>query len=229
MMRLAQTKSGQRLAEYQNEYNRSSERNNELVKANIIANKNDLATLMFIDVFPADQNAELHETVVTALYAHYPENLIVKSKHDALQAPSTKIGSMAPDLAFSSPDGKILKLSDLKGKVVLLDFWASWCRPCRMENPNVVANSKKYHDQGFEVYSVSLDKDKNSWIKAIADDHLTWPNHVSDLKFWSSEAAAVYGVRSIPETYLIDRSGRIVAKNLRGEALAPALEKLLNN
>ncbi len=144
-------------------------------------------------------------------------------------APSVPtIGQKAPELAFQNPQGKIMKLSDLKGKVVLIDFWASWCRPCRMENPNVVAMYNKYHDKGFEIYSVSLDKDKASWENAIKTDGLIWPNHVSDLLYWNSEGARIYGVRSIPATVLVDKDGKIIALNLRGAALEQALEKIFN-
>jgi peroxiredoxin len=138
------------------------------------------------------------------------------------------IGQKAPELAFQNPQGKIMKLSDLKGKVVLIDFWASWCRPCRMENPNVVAMYNKYHDKGFEIYSVSLDKDKASWENAIKTDGLIWPNHVSDLLYWNSEGARIYGVRSIPSTVLVDKDGKIIALNLRGAALEQALQKIFN-
>ena len=147
----------------------------------------------------------------------------------------TKIGDKAIDLAFTTPDGKTLALSALKGKVVLLDFWASWCGPCRMENPNVVAAYKKYKDakfkggKGFTVYSVSLDQNRNAWLKAIVKDGLEWSNHVSDLGGWQSKPAAVYGVNSIPMSYLIDDKGVIIGKNLRGPALHEALDKLMAN
>lgn len=140
---------------------------------------------------------------------------------------ATAIGAIAPDLAFTSPDGKILKLSDLRGKVVLLDFWASWCRPCRMENPNVVAAYNKFKDKGFTIYSVSLDQDAGRWKDAIQQDGLAWPNHVSDLKGWQSEPAHIYGVQGIPAQFLLDKDGKIVAKNLRGEQLEQALAGLL--
>jgi thiol-disulfide isomerase/thioredoxin len=131
-------------------------------------------------------------------------------------------------LDFSQPklDGSKLKLSDLKGKVVLLDFWASWCGPCRKENPNVVRLYQKYADKGFTVMSVSLDKEKTPWQEAIKRDNLTWPNHVSDLKGWGSAVGKIYGVGSVPFTLLIDKEGRIIKVNPRGPALEEELSKV---
>ena len=215
---------------YQNEYNQTDAAISGQIKQAILDNKDDIATLMFLDLFPKEQNAALHEEVIKALYKKYPNHLIVKERYNIMNSPAGKtgIGAMAPELAFPDPEGKIRKLSDLRGKVVLIDFWASWCGPCRRESPNVRNVYQKYHDQGFEVFSVSLDRDGNSWKKAIKDDQLVWPNHVSDLKYWSSEAAAIYGVRSIPAMFLLDREGRIVAKDLRGAALENAVREMIN-
>lgn len=135
-------------------------------------------------------------------------------------------GKMAPDFEEKKPDGTTMKLSDLRGKVVLLDFWASWCGPCRRENPNVVKAYKKYNEKGFTVMNVSLDKDKERWLAAIKKDNLMWPNHVSDLKGWGSTVGRKYGVRGIPFTVLIDRDGKIIDVNLRGPALEQKLEEI---
>ncbi len=136
------------------------------------------------------------------------------------------VGDIAPDFSLNDPEGKQVSLSSLKGKYVLLDFWASWCGPCRKENPNVVRLYEQYKDKDFEIYGVSLDRDKDAWIKAIKDDNLTWV-HGSDLKYWSSDVAVQYGVNGIPATYLLDQEGRVIAKNLRGAALERKLEELL--
>ncbi len=137
------------------------------------------------------------------------------------------IGSEVTDFSQTDTAGKIVKISSFRGKYVLIDFWASWCRPCRMENPNVVAAYNKYHDKNFTILGVSLDQAKQAWLNAIQMDGLTW-THVSDLKGWGNEVAGLFHVTSIPQNLLIGPDGKIVAKNLRGEALSQKLGELLN-
>lgn len=135
----------------------------------------------------------------------------------------------APEISLNSPEGKTIKLSDLRGKIVLIDFWASWCGPCRKESPNVVKMYKKYQSKGFTVLSVSLDEDVNAWKGAIQKDGLIWPNHVSDLKGWNSSMPSLYGFEAIPFTVLVNREGKIIGKELRGEKLEQKLEQVFKN
>ncbi|MFZ5552607.1 MAG: peroxiredoxin family protein [Bacteroidota bacterium] len=143
------------------------------------------------------------------------------------------IGDEAPDIDLKSPSGKSIKLSSLRGKIVLLDFWASWCGPCRAENPNVVDAYNKYKKatfktaKGFEIYSVSLDTDKDKWKDAIKKDGLKWKYHVSDLKGWNSSAGKLYGINSIPNNFLIGPDGKILAINLRGLELHTAIDEYI--
>ncbi len=169
-------------------------------------------------------------------YAEQLLNILGPEDEQARRSLEQQIGGMrsfitgaeAPDFAQETPDGQLLKLSDLRGKVVLIDFWARWCGPCRRENPNVVRMYQEYKDKGFEILGVSLDRDRQRWLEAIAVDNLTWP-HVSDLQYWSNAAAQLYNVSSIPHTVLVDKEGRIIARNLRGEALERKLAELFKS
>lgn len=196
--------------------------------------KSSLAVLAGIQQLNPDKYLNLYKEVDIALSNKYPKskylfNLkkdIAAYEMQTQKAKSVAIGSAATDFTLPTPEGKPFALSSFKGKVVLVDFWASWCGPCRKENPNVVALYKKYHPKGFEIFSVSLDDNKDKWLKAIEADGLIW-NHVSDLKGWESDAAKLYGVSSIPFTLLLDREGKIVAKDLRGAQLEAKVAETL--
>ena len=172
------------------------------------------------------------EKVVSGLNKRFPGNESIASvvtqygQMIAQYKAKPHVGGTAPDITMADTSGKSFSLSMLRGKYVLVDFWASWCGPCRGENPNVVKAYNTYKDKNFTVLGVSLDKDKASWIKAINDDHLTW-YHISDLKQWSSAAVGLYGFDGIPYNVLVDPQGKIIGDNLRGEALEMKLAELI--
>ena len=142
---------------------------------------------------------------------------------------TVSVGSIAPEIILNDTIGNPIALSSLKGKYVLLDFWAAWCRPCRDENPNILSNYNKYKNKGFEVYQVSLDRTKKDWVKAIKQDNLSWYN-VSDLKYFQSETASLYNIDKIPKGFLLDPNGKIIAKDLelRGDRLGKKLDEIFN-
>ncbi len=155
---------------------------------------------------------------------------VAQQKAQQMASQLASVGNIAPEFTAMTPDGKELALSETLGEYTIIDFWASWCKPCRMENPNVVSVYNKYHKKGLNIISVSLDRpgQKDRWIKAIEKDKMDW-HHVSNLKFWQDPIPRSYGVRSIPTTFLLDKNGVIIAKNLRGRALGAKMAELLGS
>ena len=209
-------------------------------------NEGHPATLAALEQLNIEKHSAAYKSVLKSLATSFSDSdyyVMLKKKYDAAttartipnQPPPKKsnrkngqyaAGDEALDIVMADPDGNIRKLSDLRGKVVLLDFWASWCGPCRRENPNVVKAYEKYNSQGFEVFSVSLDSNADRWKQAIEQDGLVWPYHVCDMKKWRNAASQAYGISSIPYTMLIGRDGKIIRTQLRGPALEEELEKL---
>ncbi len=186
------------------------------------------ADSVLIKAYPANPHVLVYQEQYNSMRKQMEEAEAIQQRADAI-AP----GVMAPEISLPKPDGTILSLSDLRGEVVLIDFWASWCRPCRAANPVLVEMYNEYKDQGFTVYSVSLDGQPNQrtpaedWVKAIADDNLSWDHHVADLLNGTGEASKTYGVRGIPFTVLVDREGKVVSKQFHPSQLPTLLEGIL--
>lgn len=202
----------------------------------ITHNAHSPALIAVISAINIEQEFEIYETIVNELKNSFGDSPTVQrivkeydlNKAQMIARMPIGPGSMAKEIALPNPAGDTMRLSDYKGKVVLIDFWAAWCGPCRRENPNVVKLYEQYQSKGFEVFSVSLDKTKEAWVQAIEQDNLIWDAHVSDLKFWNSSAAKDYKVSSIPFTVLIDREGKVIGTNMRGQELANALKNLFD-
>ncbi len=207
---------------------RINQERTDFLKEFLLENKSSLSVLFFLEHLDINQYPEIYREVTSALAENHPGNAVVEGYsqrfRDALFLP---VGEEAPEIALPGPDGNIVKLSSLRGKIVLIDFWAAWCGPCRREAPNIVKIYHTYKDKGFEIYGVSLDRDKESWLGAIESDKLDWV-HVSDLKYWQSEAVGLYGFSGIPYTVLIDREGKIIAKGLRGQQLESKLAEIFD-
>jgi peroxiredoxin len=172
------------------------------------------------------------------MFSLYPDYEPVMSLHDQVKdlvakmsggttgEPASASGTEAPEIALPTPQGDTVKLSSTRGSIVLLDFWASWCTPCRKENPNLLNVYNLYHKKGFQIYQVSLDKTKEAWVQGIQEDHLEKWIHVSDVQYWNSIVVPLYKIESIPANYLLDKEGRIIATNLRGEKLQTKLAEI---
>jgi len=192
--------------------------------------KNSLAVLVTADYLDLEENLEFWQVIYKKYSDEFGSNSYFKNFEDKLiKIKSISVGSIAPDIILNDTSGVPISLASLRGKYVLLDFWAAWCRPCREENPNIVQNYNKYKSKGFEVYQVSLDRNKNDWVRGITQDKLPWVN-VSDLKYYQSEAAEIYDVDRIPSAFLLDPDGKIIAKNtdLRGSNLTKKLQEIFN-
>ena len=222
---------------------------NSYTKKYINDNLNSLISLVALyqqvapgeSVLNPERDLKYYIKVDSALLHLYPDYEPVKSLHkevrelisrsDArdLVSPLSIQEAEAPEIALPDPQGNIIKLSSTRGNVVLLDFWASWCYPCRQENPNLVNAYNIYHSRGFQIYQVSLDKTREAWVKGIEDDHLEKWIHVSDIRYWSSVVVPLYKIEAIPTNFLLDKEGRIIASNLRGDMLLKKLGELFNN
>lgn len=236
-------------------YNQIMENAAEQFRNRIDENPGDMANIYIFSqgvgnrpILPVQDNFEYLEKVSNGIKESYPGHPITTSFNEDTERmreqvaqqkrmeevqKSVSAGVQVPEISMPDPNGNVRNLSDLRGKVVLVDFWAAWCKPCRMENPNVVRMYNEYKDQGFEVFSVSLDglpnqqNPKQLWLEAIEQDGLVWENHVSDLKGWESQAVSTFGFQGIPYTVLVDRDGKIIETNLRGPALEEKLKEVL--
>lgn len=208
-------------------YDKFSEQQKQLLKNFIKNNLSTLCGLLFINKLSIDNNFDIFIKYDSVLIKKYPDNNVVREFHEqVLKNIHISIGNIAPDIVEKDTSGNNKALSSLRGRYVLIDFWASWCGPCRRESPHMVNVYNKYHDKSFEIFSVSLDKDKKSWINAIKRDNLKWI-HVSDLGYWSSAPARLYNVTSIPYTVLLDKTGKIIAKGLYGSQIDEKLNMIL--
>lgn len=206
----------------------------EIVSKKILENTNSFASIMAIQQIKPEIYLHVYKALDKGLTNRYPNNDDAKAFHGMVEqaemmvnrTQAIKIGAEAPELILPMPNDKELALTSLRGKVVLIDFWASWCGPCRKELPNVKRCYEKYKSKGFEILGVSLDKNREDWLDAITKEGLTWPQ-VSDLKFWQSEACSIYAVQSIPYTVLVDKDGKIIATDLRGADLDTKLAEVL--
>jgi len=215
-------------AEGEKIFNDVTVKRTEWMKKFIDSHLDNFVVLQALPFISADSDLPIFSKVYDALRKKFSSNgWVINLGKRVEQLSFLAAGTTAPDFTILTPEDKSISLKDFRGKYVLIDFWASWCKPCRAENPNVVATYNKYKSKGFEIFGVSLDQNKEAWVGAIKADGLIW-KHGSDLKYWDSAPAKMYNVSSIPYNVLIDKEGKIIAKNLHGEQLDSQLSTVLN-
>jgi len=231
-------------ADVEQKYSAAFESHKQWVSEQLTKNPSSLAGIvaLYQQITPHNyffdpmEDFKYYKMIDSAIYTKYPDNVQAQVLHEFVEqskvqqqyeAQSVEVGTVAPEIALPDPHGDTLTLTSLRGKYVLLDFWAGWCPPCRQENPNLVKTYQKFKEKGFEILQVSLDKTREEWLAAIEQDNLGGWKHISDLKYWQSVPAQVYNVKGIPSNFLLDREGKVVARNLKGEALDETLSKIL--
>ncbi len=213
---------------WNNEYSDTEEQQKQFILDNAMSNNASVVAAWAVDRNSYMFDEKELEPVVNNFDPSIKESIYVKDIEDRVATlKRVAVGQPAIDFTMDDMEGEPLTLSSLYGNYLLVDFWASWCGPCRRENPNVVEAYKEFHDKGFDILGVSFDQKKDKWLKAVEDDNLNW-HHVSDLKYWGNAAGKLYGINSIPSNILLDPNGIIIAKNLRGEDLQDKLAELLN-
>lgn len=219
----------EKMKEIEARYKEVEQENNEKLKQKINDMGNSIAVFYAVNFLDADKEFAFLSDLAEKFKKELPDSQYTQQFVEQIESLSElAIGMPAPDIALPNPEGDTVRLSSLKGKYVMIDFWAAWCKPCRMENPNVVRLYNQYKDKGFEIYGVSLDRTKQAWVEAIEEDDMAW-KHVSDLRYFDSEAASLYNINAIPATVLLDKEGTIIAKNLRGEALEEKLAEIFGD
>lgn len=219
----------EKMQQIEQQYLQIEQNNNEKIKQRILEMDNSIAALYAVNFLDAEKEFSFLDELAEKFKAELPNSPYTQQFVDQVESlRSVAVGMDAPDIQLPNPAGDTVALSSLQGNYVMIDFWAAWCKPCRMENPNVVRLYNKYKDEGFEIYGVSLDRTREAWTDAIAQDELTW-KHVSDLKYFDSQAARLYNINAIPATVLLDPEGKIIAKNLRGQALEKKLEEIFGD
>jgi thiol-disulfide isomerase/thioredoxin len=216
----ADKKNQETSAQYQSQIDEVNRKKISLLSEYITENINSPACLFLINKLDAVAYNSLYEKLALNLYDLYPKSIIVQNFYTEVESKKNSgIGAKAPDIRLPGVSGDTVSLYPLKGELIIIDFWASWCGPCRRENPHKVSVYNEYKDKGLAIYSVSLDNNEANWKNAINSDNLSWPDHVSELKGWQSVTSRLFGVSSIPANVILDADGKILAKNLRGQQL----------